>query len=144
MKDLINRLKNELLPECFRIDSTVVEFDDPAEFMRVIGDPVLFASEVGRNTSAEAGKAWVDTYESGFLASIALSLWFMEFDEDNWFSFDDIHDLLWEFFSARSRLKERIELRLVRGSYPPMMLNQPVLIDMKERRICFLFGELND
>jgi hypothetical protein len=86
----------------------------------------------------------MDVYRKGLTASLALALWFMEFDEDNWFNFQDVHGVLKKEFLSRIRVREQLELILVKGSFPPMMLDQPVLVDHKEETITLLFGELLD
>lgn len=134
MHKLTDSLKNGILPECFELSSITVAFENPEDFRELLRE----------NTSVNNPDAWVDTFESGFLGALALSLWFMEFDEDNWFSFNDIHKLIAEFFGARSRTSERLELRLVKGSYPPMMLDQPAIVDWRDKKVSFLFGKLND
>lgn len=144
MRELVNRLRSTVLPECFEIGLSTVTFENLEEFSSLLKDPGEFMSLVGENTAVNDSRAWVDIYESGFIAAIALSLWFMEFDEDNWFSFEDIHAALSASFRNRSRISQRLELRLVKGNYPPMMLDQPVLVDHEKGEISFLFGKLND
>ena len=144
MEELINRLRNGILPDCFKLDSHTVSFESPDEFRALAEDPSSFMALVKQNTSVRATGTYVDRFHSGFLGALALALWLMEFDEDNWFEFSDAHRIIGESFKARSRISERLELRLVKGSFPPMMLDQPVILDWRESRMIFLFGELRD
>jgi len=144
MEELINRLRNGILPDCFKLDSHTVSFESPDEFRALAEDPSSFMALVKQNTSVRATGTYVDCFHSGFLGALALALWLMEFDEDNWFSFSEVHGLIRNVFSERSRTGERLELRLVKGCYSPMMLDQPVILDWKTGEIWFLFGKLND
>lgn len=144
MKELIHGLKNGVLPGCFQLESHTVSFDNSEEFRALSDDVTSFMSFVEQNTAVGNTGAYVDCFESGFLGALALALWFMEFDEDNWFSFRDVHRVIGEIFTARGRKRERIELRLVKGSYPPMILDQPVILDWRDNKISFLFGKLSD
>ena len=144
MEKLIHLLRNRILPECFELRSNTLSFKDHEEFRSVVSHSGSFLSLVAENTSVGNTDAYVDTFESGFLGALALTLWFMEFDEDNWFSFSEVHGLIRNVFSERSRTGERLELRLVKGCYSPMMLDQPVVLDWKTGEIWFLFGKLND
>lgn len=144
MKELINRLRNGILPECFELEWHAVSFGTPEEFKALADDPSSFMTLVAENTSVADTGAYADRFDSGFLGALALALWFMEFDEDNWFSFRDVHRAIGEVFSERSRISERLELRLVKGSYPPMMLDQPAILDWREGKVFFLYGKLRD
>jgi len=142
MKELTNRLRHGILPECFELESHTVSFGDPEEFKSLSEDLSLFMALVKENTSIRDAVTYVDCFESGFLGACALALWFMEFDEDNWFTFAEIHKPISRIFTGRSRISERLELRLVKGSYPPMNLDQPVLLDFKDLSVTFLIGKL--
>ena len=133
MEETLMELAEKVLPGCFRLTWKTVPV--PAE-----GLPGCLREFL----EAESEPVYIDVYEKGLTASLALALWFMEFDEDNWFSFQDVHDVLKKEFLSRKRVRERLELILVKGSFPPMMLDQPVLVDHREGTITLLFGELLD
>lgn len=133
MEQALIELTEKVLPGCFRLTWKTVPI--PAE-----GVPDCLREFLGD----ESEPVYMDVYRKGLTASLALALWFMEFDEDNWFNFQDVHGVLKKEFLSRIRVREQLELILVKGSFPPMMLDQPVLVDHREGTITLLFGELLD
>lgn len=140
MEETLRELAETVLPGCFRLTWKTVPVppggapEDPCAFMEVAGITVGSAPD----------PVYMDVYRRGLTASLALALWFMEFDEDNWFTFQDVHRVLKGEFLSRGRIRERLELSLLKGAFPPMMLDQPVLVDHREGKIILLFGELLD
>ncbi len=133
MEETLMELTEKVLPGCFRLTWKTVP-------VTAEGFPGCLRDFLGDGSEP----IYMDVYRKGLTASLALALWFMEFDEDNWFSFQDVHDVLKKEFLSRKRVRERLELILVKGSFPPMMLDQPVLVDHREGTVTFLFGELLD
>ncbi len=140
MEETLRELAETVLPGCFRLAWKTVPFppggapEDPCAFMEVAG--------ISRGSAPDP--VYMDVYPRGLTASLALALWFMEFDEDNWFGFQDVHSVLRGEFLSRSRIRERLELVLLKGTFPPMMLDQPVLVDHREGKIIVLLGQLSD
>ncbi len=133
MQQFLQRLRKSVLPASFEISCAEIDFEEP-------DIPAIVAEAAG----ADCKDCYIDTFESGFLASCALALWFMEFDEDNWFSFNDIQSAASELFMSRVKLKESIHLHMVKGEFPPMMLDLPVLLDYREKKAFVLSGRLQD
>lgn len=143
MEEFIATLRNTV-PECFELSFTEVSFETAEEFQETAEDGILFRALAEKITGVECAGVYVDRYESGFLGAYALALWFMEFDEDNWFPFEEIHIRANTYLNSRARLKDRIELHLLKGKFSPMMLDQPVLVDFRDKTICFLSVRLNN
>lgn len=143
METLVENLRNALLPESFEIAFNRLSFDTGKEFLEAAEDDILFRALGDTVTGIQCADVYVDRFESGFLGAYALALWFMEFDQDNWFSFEDIHAWTETLLNSRPKLKDRTELRLLKGEFPPMMLDQPVIVDYREQTITFLTGKLN-
>ena len=139
MQKLVDTLKSGLLPECFTLWSETLIQEDPVEFQRTSRDNSCLIELLGTDN-----EVFIDAYESSFLAPLALSLWFMEFDEDNWFSFNEVLGFLEPVFQKRAKKSEMIELRLIKGTFPPMILDLPVLLDHKTSTISVLRGKLED
>ncbi len=133
MEETLIELGKKVLPGCFRLTWKTVP---------ISAEGVPGCLREFRGTESEP--VYMDVYKKGLTASLALALWFMEFDEDNWFAFQDVHGVLKKEFLSRKRTRERLELILVKGSFPPMMLDQPVLVDHREGTVTFLLGEILD
>lgn len=142
--NLVEDLRKNILPESFDLNEVIIPFESPEMFSAVADTPDKLMSLVLEHTGVTNGANYVDTFESGFLGALALSLWFMEFDENNWFTFQEIHKVISGTFQARAHRSHRLELRLVKGEYPPMMLDQPVILDYRDLSISFISGKLRD
>ncbi len=95
--------------------------------------------------------AYIDGYESAFLGSYALALWFMKFDEDNWFSHDRVLEKTRAYLQPDLPWNTRQELRLFKGLCAQGLLTEaisppdlPIIINHEERTITILSGELRD
>jgi len=95
-------------------------------------------------------KAYLEKFESEFLAAYAFAFWFMKFDEDNWFEFMQVCEVCESYFTSPSgeNLKE---LRLFKGfvnegyTVPPLsVLDLPVVVDKSEKSITIWICRLND
>lgn len=92
---------------------------------------------------------YVESFESGFLGAIALAFWFMKFDEDNWFNYNDVHAETSKFLGNRT-LDSRIELFLLKGinvfddDDAVIAEDVPVTINFATGRICVWDGKLFD
>lgn len=140
MEEMLKELSEKVLPGCFRITWKTVPLPAAGD----LEDPCALMEVAGITGRSAPDPVYMDVYPKGLTASLALALWFMEFDEDNWFSFQDVHSVLKKEFLSRGRMRERLEIRLMKGAFPPMMRDQPVLVDYRERKITLLFGELFD
>jgi hypothetical protein len=99
----------------------------------------------------ECRTAFLDTYPSGFLGAHALALWFLRFDEDNWFGFDAVLQRTLGYLAGPRALDARRELRFFKGFDPRGLLVEascppdlPVVVDYGARTITILTGELRD
>ncbi|MEO0900308.1 MAG: hypothetical protein AAFY71_28115 [Bacteroidota bacterium] len=131
---------------------------DEEAFKKVVGKLV---SELSLENGYKKGEAnseienlkdrFVDSYLSGFLGSYAFALWFMHFDEDNWFSFERIHSPIEPYLNAYPKYDMRLELRLIKGFQQAGTLaggiavnDLPVVVNHAEQVITIWSGQLND
>lgn len=96
------------------------------------------------NRSKEVYDLYIENFSSGLLGSYAFALWFMHFDEDNWFSFDAVHEQTRQYLDST-------ELRLFKGfdndgmlTTSITVLDLPVVINYEEKTVSIWTGELND
>ncbi len=144
MKDFLKTLKQNLLPQNFDIQGQTVELEDKNSFDLIFETKYSFTKFLEKEWSIKCDGCFIDVFQSGFLGSYALALWFMEFDEDNWFSFKEIHTETNKFLNSYSSVSERTELRLIKGSFKPMNLDLPVIVNYKDLTVAVLTGQLND
>jgi hypothetical protein len=144
LEQMLERLRSRVLPESFRLYHNRKAFSSREGFIAAVSHGKDFIELVSRQTGTDCAGHHVDTYQSGFLGSIALSLWFMSFSEDNWFSYGDVHREVSETLCSRASTETRIELRLIRGKFPPMNLDLPVLVDYGEMEMIVLSAEILD
>ena len=144
MKNFIETLKQNLLPQNFDIQDQTVELKDKNSFDLIFETKYSFTEFLEKEWSIKCDGCFIDVFRSGFLGSYALALWFMEFDEDNWFSFKEIHTETSRFLNSYSSVSERTELRLIKGSFKPMNLDLPVIVNYKDLTVTVLTGQLND
>lgn len=144
MKDFIETLKQKLLLQNFHLESQSVQLDDRDTFNAILETSNSFSNFISNQWSVNCDDCFIDIYPSGFLGSYALALWFLEFDEDNWFSFKQIHAETNKFLNSYSSVEERNELRLIKGSFKPMNLDLPIFVNYKDLTITILTGYLND
>jgi len=144
MKNFIETLKQDLLPENFLIQGRTVKLENKNSFDSILETDNSFAEFIEKEWSVKCYDNFIDVFQSGFLGSYALALWFMEFDEDNWFSFKKIHTETNKFLNSYSSVSERTELRLIKGSFKPMNLDMPVIVNYKDLTVTVLTGQLID
>ncbi len=144
MKNFIETLKQNLLPQNFLLQAQTVKLESINAFNSILETDSSFSEFIEKEWSIKCSGSFIDIFQSGFLGSYALALWFMEFDEDNWFSFKKIHTETNKFLNSYSSVSERTELRLIKGSFKPMNLDLPVIVNYKDLTVTVLTGQLID
>ena len=144
MENFVKRMRENVLPDCFELKKISFCFEDRDEFMSIMGDTKSFLSYVQRVSGILCEGCYSDVFYSGFLGSYAFALWFMEFDQDNWFSFEDVLTETKEYLNSYSSVDHRRELRLLKGSFPPMNLDLPVVVDYEKQYVAVWTGKLRD
>ena len=144
LKTFLENMCSSILPDCFELKADSYRFTEEKKFADAVDDTNNFAEFVAGKWNHECLDSYCDSFYSGFLGSFALALWFMEFDEDNWFSFKDVHRETERYLNSVSSVQERRELRLFKGSFEPMKLDLPVVVDYAEMSITVWTGSLND
>lgn len=144
MENFVMSMRKTVLPDCFELKKISFCFEDREEFMSIMDDTQRFLSYVQRVSGFFCEGCYSDVFYSGFLGSYAFALWFMEFDQDNWFSFNDVLAETQKCLNSYSSVAHRRELRLIKGSFPPMNLDLPVVVDYENQSVTVWTGELRD
>lgn len=94
---------------------------------------------------------YVEPFESGFLGAYALGLWFLHFDEDNWFSLEAVHTKTRAYLASAATMEERLELRLFKGFdnrvFVPegvVVRDLPVVLNFAQRTLTLWTCRLDD
>lgn len=167
------QFKNNLYGQKVLLDNFIfreysVEITDKESFDSIAGNRSLVDQEVQKlvyqgcltkrdqplacNMAVEGiPSLYVDSYSSGFLGSFAFSLWFMGFDEDNWFSHTTIHSELDKYLNTYPNYDMRLELWMYKGFQNAGVLAKeitvkdlPVVLNHAEQKISIWTGELHD
>ncbi len=144
MEQFIENMRKNILPENFILTGSIFSFETENEFQDAVSDSEKFLSFVNEKWGFDCIGSYADVFFSGFLGSYAFSLWFMEFDEDNWFSFENVQLETKKYLNSYFRVSERKELRVIKGSFLPMRLDLPVIVDYGNRSVTVWTGELKD
>ncbi len=144
MQQFIENMREKVLPESFLLTGASFCFKNEDEFLAALSDSESFLSFLKENWGFDCPGSYSDVFFSGFLGSYALALWFMEFDEDNWFSFEDVQVETEKYLNSYSSISERKELRMIKGSFLPMKLDLPVVVDYENMSFTIWTGELKD
>ncbi len=144
MEKFVKNMHSRVLPDCFDLEKATFHFDNRNEFLAVTDDTDSFSGFVHREWGYRCEDCYSDVFKSGFLGSYAFALWFMEFDEDNWFSFDAVQKETKKYLNSYSSVSDRKELRIIKGSFPPMKLDLPVVVDYENLSVTVWTGNLNN
>jgi len=144
MEDFLNSMRSGVLPGCFDIAALEYQFEKEEEFLSTVSDSGRFLGFIEERWGIPCTGHYIDVFQSGFLGSYAFALWFMEFDEDNWYSFETVHRETLKYLNSNISIADRRELRLVKGSFAPMNLDLPVIVDYGNMSVTAWTGELND
>lgn len=144
MEKFIESMCSRVLPDCFDLEKATFRFYDRNEFLAVTDVADSFSSFVYGEWGYRCEDCYSDVFTSGFLGSYAFALWFMEFDEDNWFSFNDVQKETIKYLNSYSSVSDRKELRIIKGSFPPMKLDLPVVVDYENLSVTVWTGNLRD
>jgi len=144
------------------------EFPDEITFSELVDDPNAFdkwllrrvkqlvEARTGSSQTAKAARkslrmACPETFPSGNVASYALALWFYRFDQDNWFSFDQVRTETERYLDYFVLFNDRTELRLYTGfenagtlSTAITVTGLPVVVNYAERAITIWSASLFD
>ena len=144
MEQFMESMRKKVLPENFKLTGSMFSFKTQNEFQDAVSDSEDFLRFVNKQWGYDCIESYSDVFFSGFLGSYAFSLWFMEFDEDNWFSFEKVQLETEKYLNSYSSVSERKELRVIKGSFLPMRLDLPVVVDYENRSVTVWTGELRD
>ncbi|MCD4708675.1 MAG: hypothetical protein K8S62_13155 [Candidatus Sabulitectum sp.] len=144
MEKFIENMCNTVLPGCFNLKVLSFDFGNKNDFLVTVNDSRNFLSFIQEKWDFLCEGCYSDVFHSGFLGSYAFALWFMEFDEDNWFSYDSVHKETEKYLNSYSSVSDRNELRIIKGSFLPMKLDLPVVVDYEKLSVTVWTGELRD
>lgn len=153
----IRSLFDDLLGDNFSIHAFSFTVDE-GSFTDTVDRELAFRSFTSRAVLGMIGKdcptcatTFIDTYPSGFIGAHALALWFLRFDEDNWFSFARILQKTKAYLTDVPSHDARLELRLFKGFNPRGILTNaicptdlPIVVNYGAETITLITGELRD
>ncbi len=142
MKSFVENIQKKVLPDCFDLIESTLFLEE--EFISIVSDPEKFLIYIQKEWGFSCEKSYSDNFPSGFLGSYAFALWFLQFGENNWFSFEQVLTETKLYLNSWSSVAERRELRMIKGSFAPMNLDLPVVVDYKNKSITVWTGKLND
>ena len=144
MEDFLDNMRSRVLPDCFDIAALEYQFENEEEFFSTVSDSDRFLSFIKERWGIPCAGHYIDVFKSGFLGSYAFALWFLEFDEDNWYSFEAVHKETLKYLNSNISVADRRELLLIKGTFGPMNLDLPVVADYANMSVTVWTGELND
>ena len=144
MEQFIENMRKNVLPDNFSLEGSTVTFETENEFQAAVSDSKDFLRFVNKEWGYDCIESYSDVFFSGFLGSYALSLWFMQFDEDNWFSFKNVQTNTVKYLNSYMIVAKRKELRVIKGSFLPMNLDLPIVVDYESKSVTVWTGELRD
>lgn len=155
----------EVLPEGFDLLSWSFDLDEDDTFRDLVDDQDRFrafvrervaelaeergvaATAVGATTRV-LDELYVDVLESGYTGSLALALWFMDFDHGESFAFESVCTLARDYL-AYDTFETRRELRIFKGFVNDGILvdrvtvvDLPVVVDYGARMVTLWAGSL--
>jgi hypothetical protein len=144
MEEFIDSMRSGVLPDCFNIAALEYQFKNEEEFLSTVSDSGRFLSFIEEQRGIPCTGCYTDVFQSGFLGSYAFALWFMEFDENNWYPFEAVQKETLKYLNSNISVAARRELRLLKGNFKPMNLDLPVVVDYGNMSVTVWTGELND
>lgn len=144
MDKFIKNMREKVLPGCFDLQGSSFRFENEDDFSANVSDTESFLGFVQKEWHFLCEGCYSDVFFSGFLGSYAFALWFLEFDQDNWFSFDAVQRETNNYLNSYTSVSHRKELRMVKGSFLPMRLDLPVVVDYENLSVTVWTGELRD
>ena len=144
MEKFINDMREKVLPGCFDLQGSSFRFENKEDFSATVTDSENFLRFVQKEWDFVCEGCYCDVFFSGFLGSYAFALWFLEFDQDNWFSFDAVQKETENYLNSYASVSHRRELRIIKGSFLPMRLDLPVVVDYENLSVTVWTGELRD
>jgi hypothetical protein len=96
-------------------------------------------------------KCYLELFDDSLYGSLALAFWFYQFDADNWFRFEEVHQQTETYLATYPTWEDRLELRLFKGFENVGVLvtgvaqnDLPVVVNFAEEVITIWTGQLND
>ncbi|MCK5682605.1 hypothetical protein KAJ27_00730 [bacterium] len=156
-KLFLESVEKNVLHSNFNFTFMKLKILEKSKFKKISSDKKCFRNYLidklnDLNISKNASKidnCFIEVYDSGFLGSLAFALWFMKFDEDNWFSFQQVLTET-EKFLADKTYDDRIELFLLKGlksdcdNSAITVEEIPVTLNHSTGLICIWQGKLFD
>ncbi len=138
-------------------EAFVREAQDPATLKRTVAEalPSLADPEVEETDLQRArdqlNQAYADAYFTTHTASFAFALWFYQFDEDNWFTFDRMQQAIEPYLSQAQPQQVYYPFLLYKGVEQRFLLpggitvtDLPVVLNEEEWSVTLWAGQLFD
>ena len=156
-EEFIADMTKDILGENFSLKTFSFTLDEE-KFEKTVGRQLAFRNFVNDRLLDLAAKecalcatTYIDTFSSGLQGAYALALWFFRFDEDNWFSFDQVLEKTKAYLNGVSKWNDRLELRLFKGFSLKGILTEaisgpdlPVVVNHGDKTVTIISCELRD
>jgi len=158
---------NYILLENFELKHHSITFPSQEAFAREAGDPSTLKRSIDEALASLAApeieeadlqrardqlnRAYADTYFTTHTASFAFALWFYQFDEDNWFTFDRMQQAIEPYLSQAQPRQVFYPFLLYKGLDQRFLLGRgvtvtdlPVVLNEEEWSVTIWAGQLFD
>lgn len=163
-----HKMQSEVLSSNFPLTFYQHSFKDNASFLEVVDNPEAFKKQVGKTlegivrdkfqnsrmallASGYIPFCHLDHVGSETLASYEWANWFYKFDADNWFSYQQVHQVICSYIEDYGNWSERRELRFFRQFPTGLALSEgitpkdlPVVVNYEEWNFTLWVAELFD
>lgn len=104
-----------------------------------------------RTAAIQVRRNYFEPFDSAHLASYGMALWFYHFDEDNWFSFENIRKEIEWMFNTYFQFQNTPPLFLIKGFEQKLLgtdgitvIDLPVTLNIREQKLYVWRGQLFD
>lgn len=130
----VKSLYSGIILDNWTVQHSSEQFESEEEFLKMVNNNTVFENWVidqvkeasrerfnDRHRSLLSGELvrnrYVERYEEAHLGSYSWALWFYRIDQDNWFSFDRIREVIEKYLGTYESVSENIEVHFFKG-YP--------------------------
>ena len=151
----------------FELTYHSISFDHQSAFEAVVKNPKIFKDTISKHVHELASEytteealsnakeslktMYVETYKSGYVGSYAFALWFFRFDQDNWFTFEQVRKITEEYLDISFLSSDHQVFHLFKGFQNKDILSGgittddlPVVVNYDEQLINIWAGQLFD
>jgi hypothetical protein len=163
------QMRSQLLGENWNLNYHTITFKNPTDFLQVAENEATLthyvSQEVGQIAIAQKGESdlfgrlaafivpscYVERFNSAEQARFAFALWFYKIDEDNWFSFNRVLELIQLYLTYHENDNQYMDFLFYKGFPNGIALvngltskDLPVVINYAEQKVTIWTVELFD